>query len=67
MDRIDLRGEVGISMTLSQLHMLLTIKNHARENVALLEAFWVVSWFQWGNFGLQMCVSGSLRIDRKYL
>ena len=43
METINLRGEVGIVMTLGQLHMILTIFNHARENAAVLVAYCVVS------------------------
>ena len=43
MHKINLRGEVGIVMTIGQLHMILTICNHARENAAVIVEFRVVS------------------------
>ena len=43
MHKINLRGEVGIVMTIGQHHMILTICNHARENAAVFVAFCVGS------------------------
>ena len=55
MVKIDSRGAVGIGMTLSQLRMIFSMHNHARENAAVLLGFGFVLDFDWGPQVSQIC------------